>query len=144
MTDTTARRLTITPPETVDGAHTLVWTVQIDRGDLHDNDLLLDELCDRFRTEVAGLLSRQHASRELDQFLAACRFSLADLRALDSRAGVTAARNELAWQLRRAGWPLKKIGRLLHRHHSTIVAAIQKHEADQQVAQVRAELAGVA
>lgn len=144
MSDTTVRRLTIHPPDAGEGSHSLVWSVVIDDDALATDDHLLDVLCDRFRAEVGELLAAHAAHRELDVFLGRCRFSLADLQARDNRPGIAAARNELMWHLRQAGWPLTRIGALLDRHHSTVLDGCRKHAADRAIARTRESWKGVA
>lgn len=131
-------------PHAGDGTHTLTFAVEVDNRTLTDDDRLVNRLCDRFRAEVAQVIAAHRHQDELQAFLERCRFSLDDLRAKDNRQAVSAARQELMWHLRMAGWSYPKIGRLLHRDHSTIYAGVQRWEGRSAVERARERWQGAA
>lgn len=134
----------VTIPHAGRGTHSFVFAVEIDDASLQLDDGLLDLLCDRFRDEARRVVDQHRNGEQLETFLQGCRFSLADLQAPDRRAAVSAARHELMWRLRQAGWSYPKIGRLLHRDHSTVMYGVREHEADQALARTREQWAGAA
>lgn len=127
----------VTIPHAGQGTHSLVFAVEVDDSSLAFDDGLVNLLCERFRAEAQRVIDYHRNGQQLELFLHDCRFSLADLRAYDRRAGVSAARNELMWRLRQAGWSFPRIGRLLHRDHSTVMHGCRVYEADQTLTQMR-------
>ena len=112
-------------PHAGPGTHTLVVAIEVGNRPLADDDQLLDRLCARFRAEAARAIAEYRHQDELEEFLHRCRFSLADLRAYDLRPAVNDARQELMYRLHMAGWSYPRIGRLLHRDHSTIIHGVR-------------------
>lgn len=128
-------------PHAGQGTHSFVFAVEVDDTSLQLDDGLVDLLCERFRAEAQRVIAYHRNGQELELFLQSCRFSLEDLRAHDRRAAVSAARNELMWRLRQAGWTFERIGEMLHRHHSTVMHGCREFESDRAVAEMREQLA---
>jgi len=110
----------------------IVVTVEVD-----DDDLIRRDSASAIVGQAASLLTAEldvradaYAGDEVRTILSRYGLTIADLRAGGRRRDdVTQARQQVSWTLRQAGWSYHKIGRYLHRDHSTIVHAVRQWEA---------------
>lgn len=108
------------------GTHTLLIALPLD-------DRLLDGADDeRIVAEVARLtrqvLTERRERRVVGWLVGQTGYSLDELRAHDRTPEKVQARDEVAWGLRQAGWTLQRIGRLLARDHTSIMAGLARHQ----------------
>lgn len=104
-----------------------------------DDDFAARDATSTIVNQAASLLAAEldaradaYAGDEVRAILSRYGLTIADLRAGGRRRkDVIQARQQVSWTLRQAGWSYHKVGRYLHRDHSTIMHAVRQWEARQ-------------
>lgn len=114
-------------PHAGEGTHTLVIALELDDQALSDPGLE-QRVLDRVAELIRPVLDERRSGPVADAFLATCGVTLDDMRAYDKSREITEIRHELMLLLRRHGWSYPRIGELLHRDHTTVMAGVRKAE----------------
>ena len=120
--------VTVSLPPAGPGSHTLLVAIEIDDQALADAQLP-GRVLDRVRELIEPVLARRRAAVSCDQLLADRGLTLDELRSRDRSRELVEARQDVALALRRAGWTLTAIGKLLHRDHTTVIHGLRRAEA---------------
>jgi len=124
-------KATMHDTEDRNGRHRLQVAIDLDGDDLTDVDIVdavLDDIRPLLEREIRARVD-VHLNSYVDDICARHGVDLDDLRSNRRDLQAVRARQEVCGTLHDAGWSLNRIGRLLERHHTTILHAVRQWEA---------------
>lgn len=120
--------VTVQLPHAGAGTQTLCVAIEVP-DELLTDPTLPDQVLFRVAELIEPILGRRRAAATGDDLLRRRGVTLDQLRARDRDPDLSRTRQDLALLLRRNGWTLTAIGKLLHRDHTTVLHAIRRAEA---------------
>lgn len=123
--------VTVQLPHAGTGTHTLAIAIEVPDGLLCD-PTLTDQVIERVAELIEPILGRRRAALTGDELLRSRGITLEQLRARDRDPEINRTRQDLELLLRRDGWTLPAIGKLLHRDHTSVLHGIRLAEAREQ------------
>jgi chromosomal replication initiation ATPase DnaA len=112
-----------------DDTYRWVVIVEMDRDTALNDPKLMTKLAEPVLIEAARIMTHLRTNPAIEEFIERYPYSLADLREADNRPAVSSARQDLMLCLHEAGWSYPRIGKLLHRNHSTIIHGVRVAKA---------------
>lgn len=125
--------VTVQLPHAGEGTHTLAIAIEVP-DELLTDPTLPEQVLARVAEPIEPVIGRRRAAVSCDQLLADRGLTLDELRSRDRHRELVEARQDVALALRRDGWTLTAIGKLLHRDHTTVLHSLRRAEAREQSA----------